>query len=177
MHTNPADVQGLTTRLKLKALTTGKWIRLVLPGSILIVSLAFYAYTLLPSLSWGDGTRLQREVISGESYILTEMVEVEFAHDPYPFAKVGVAAWDHPLYIVLGQFLVRAFPKIDSLWLVNLISAVFGAASLVVFFQILFHQLNSILVPLSPRCTWGFRTPSGGTRSRQKSIRCLSSYF
>ncbi|HEC22737.1 MAG TPA: hypothetical protein ENI95_07455, partial [Chloroflexi bacterium] len=68
--------------------------------------LGFYLYTLQPSLSWGDGTRLQREVITGESFILAELVDVQFAPDPFPFAKLGVAAWDHPLYVILGHSLV-----------------------------------------------------------------------
>ena len=105
--------------------------------------LALYLYTLQPSLAWGDGTRLQREVITGESFILAELVDVDFAHDPYPFARLGVAAWDHPLYVMAGHLLVNSLPAIDSLWLVNLMSAVFAAASLVVFFMWLFRHTNS----------------------------------
>lgn len=138
----------MTARFEERAPSRKRWQGYALAGTIFFLALAFYRYTLLPSLSWGDGARLQREAISGESYILTEMVDVEFAYDPYPFAKVGVAAWDHPLYIILGHTLVRAFPWIDSLWLVNMISAVFGAASLGVFFLILYDRLNSLPIPL-----------------------------
>jgi len=145
---NQAGTHPMTGRFEERAPSRRGWQGYALAGTIFFLALAFYRYTLLPSLSWGDGTRLQREAISGESYILTEMVEVEFAYDPYPFARVGVAAWDHPLYIILGHTLVRAFPWIDSLWLVNMISAVFGAASLGVFFLILYDQLNSILIPM-----------------------------
>ncbi|MBN1451242.1 MAG: DUF2723 domain-containing protein [Anaerolineales bacterium] len=96
----------------------------------------FYIYTLLPSLAWGDGTKLQSEAISGESFVLSEMPNDEFSPDPFIFSKVGVAAWDHPLYIILGYTLVKAFPFVDSLWLVNLISAIFGAASVAMVFLI-----------------------------------------
>jgi hypothetical protein len=109
---------------------------------------ALYLYTLQPSLAWGDGTRLQREVITGESFILTELVDVEFAHDPFPFARLGVAAWDHPLYVVAGHLLVSSLPAADPLWLVNLISAIFGAASLVVFFKLLFRHTKSLTASL-----------------------------
>ncbi|RPJ21077.1 MAG: hypothetical protein EHM33_27030, partial [Chloroflexi bacterium] len=98
---------------------------------IFILTISFYLYTLLPSLAWGDGTKLQSEAIAGESFVLAEMTPVEFSHDPFIFSKVGVAAWDHPLYIILGHLAVKTFPFVDALWLVNFISALFGAASVV----------------------------------------------
>jgi hypothetical protein len=104
---------------------------------------AVYVYTLQPGLAWGDGTRLQREVITGESFILAELVDVEFAHDPFPFARLGVAAWDHPLYVIAGHLLVSSLPAADRLWLVNLMSAVFAAAALVVFFKLLYRHTGS----------------------------------
>lgn len=113
---------------------------------VFILTAVFYIYTLSPSLAWGDGTRLQSEVISGESIILAEMPANVFSPDPYIFSKVGVTAWDHPLYIVLGHLLVKAFPSINSLWLVNLISAIFGAGSIVLVFQIGYRLTNSLLV-------------------------------
>ena len=112
---------------------------------IFIATIIFYIFTLSPSLAWGDGTRLQSEAISGESLILSEMTSDEFSPDPFIFSKVGVTAWDHPLYIVLGQMLVRALPFVDSLWLVNLISAIFGAASIVLVFQLCYRHTNSLL--------------------------------
>lgn len=109
--------------------------------------LLFYVFSLQPSLSWGDGARLQREVISGGSFILTDLVDVEFADDPFPFARLGVAAWDHPLYIVLGHSLVQAgswlAPGLDSLWLINLVSAFFAAAGLSVFFMLADSETGS----------------------------------
>lgn len=109
---------------------------------VFLLTTGFYVFTLSPSLAWGDGVKLQTEAITGESFVLAEMPAKEFSADPYPFSKVGVAAWDHPLYIALGYALVRAFPYINSLWLVNLISAVFGAASVALTF-IIAHRLTS----------------------------------
>jgi hypothetical protein len=121
--------------------------RLVALGLFTLV-LAFYLYTLQPSLSWGDGTRLQREAISSESFILAELVDVEFAPDPFPFARLGVAAWDHPLYVIVGHLLVRALPGVDALWLVNLLSAVFGAATIAVLFWLCYANTYSLLASL-----------------------------
>jgi len=104
-----------------------------------LAALTFYVFTLQPSLAWGDGVRLQREAITGESYILTEMVQADFAPDPFPFARVGVAAWDHPLYIILTHLAVRALPAVPSLWLVNLASALFAALA-VLFVGLLIHD-------------------------------------
>ena len=91
---------------------------------LFLAVLAFYIVTLQPSLAWGDGIRLQREVVTAESFILAEMVEpalseverVDFADDPLPFARLGVAAWDHPLYVMLGHTLLRALPAVYNLW-------------------------------------------------------------
>jgi hypothetical protein len=105
----------------------------------------FYVYTLLPSLAWGDGVKLQSEAITGESFVIAEMTPDEFSPDTFIFSKVGVAAWDHPLYIVLGHLLVRAFPFIDSLWLVNLNSAIFGATSVALLFLISYRFTHSLL--------------------------------
>ncbi len=101
---------------------------------VFVLTISFYIYTLLPSLAWGDGTKLQSEAVAGESFVIAEMPPDEFTPDPYPFSKVGVAAWDHPLYIVTGHLLVKAFPSVDSLWLVNLVSAIFGSASVAMIF-------------------------------------------
>ncbi|MFN8405653.1 MAG: hypothetical protein U0V48_19185, partial [Anaerolineales bacterium] len=70
---------------------------------VFLLTAGFYIFTLSPSLAWGDGTRLQSEAISGESIVLAEMTPQEFSPDPYLFSKVGVTAWDHPLYVVLGH--------------------------------------------------------------------------
>ena len=117
----------------------------VLTLVVFILTTIFYSYTLLPSLAWGDGTKLQSEAISGESFVLSEMSPDEFRPDPFIFSKVGVAAWDHPLYIMLGYTLVKALPLIDSLWLVNFISAIFGAASVTLVFLFTLRLTDSLL--------------------------------
>lgn len=115
---------------------------------VFIVTLGFYLYTLQPSLSWGDGTRLQREVITGESFILAELVDVSFAPDPFPLSRLGVAAWDHPLYVVIGYALVHILPVVNPLWLVNLISAVFGASAVAVLFYLCKSETGSLAASL-----------------------------
>lgn len=112
---------------------------------IFILTISFYIYTLAPSLAWGDGTKLQGDVIAGESFILAEMPKEQFNPDPYIFSKVGVAAWDHPLYIIFGHLVVKAFPFVDPLWLVNFISAVFGAGSLVLVFHFCYQYTRSFI--------------------------------
>ncbi|MDX1688565.1 MAG: DUF2723 domain-containing protein [Candidatus Promineifilaceae bacterium] len=115
----------------------------IFPFVLFFLLLAFYAFTLQPSLAWGDGIRLQREAISAESFILAEMVEVSFAPDPYPFARLGVAAWDHPLYVMVGHTLVRLLPTADPLWLVNFLSALFGAGAAGVLYLWLVRRTGS----------------------------------
>jgi len=115
---------------------------------VFVLATIFYLYTLLPSLAWGDGTKLQSEAIAGESFVLAEMTAEEFSPDPYPFARVGVAAWDHPLYIIAGHLLVQAFPFVDALWLVNLVSAICGAASVALVFLLCYQFTGSIWASL-----------------------------
>jgi hypothetical protein len=111
---------------------------------VFTLTAAFYIYTLLPSMAWGDGIKLQSEVIAGESFVLAEMTPEEFSPDPFIFSRVGVAAWDHPLYIVMGHILVKGLPSIDPLWLVNLISAIFGAASVTLVFLLAYRFTGSL---------------------------------
>ena len=115
---------------------------------IFILTAAFYVHTLLPSTAWGDGIKLQSEAIAGESFVLAEMTPDEFIPDRFIFSRVGVAAWDHPLYIVLGHILVEALPSVDPLWLVNLISAIFGAASAALVFLLAYQFSSSILAAI-----------------------------
>ncbi|NOH02191.1 MAG: DUF2723 domain-containing protein [Chloroflexi bacterium] len=112
---------------------------------VFVLAFVFYTYSLLPSLAWGDGVKLQSEVVSGESFVLSEMPPEKFAPDPFPFSRVGVAAWDHPLYVVFGYLLVLSMPFLDPLWLVNFISAFFGAASIALAFGIA-HQFTKSLL-------------------------------
>lgn len=111
---------------------------------VVILTTIFYLYTLSPSLAWGDGVKLQSDVILGESFILTEMTTSQFKPDSYSFAKVGVAAWDHPLYVMLGHTFVKALPFINSLWLVNLFSAIFGIASIILVFKLCYQYTESL---------------------------------
>lgn len=139
----------------------------LLTGLLFLLTLSFYLLTMQPSLSWGDGIRLQREAITAESYIFAEMVEVTFAYDPFPFARLGVAAWDHPLYVVLGYSLTQLLTDWPTLWLVNSLSAIFGAATIILFFQIVYrhtHQfyaalLSSGALALSHTFWWHSTTP------------------
>ncbi len=112
---------------------------------VFLLTTSFYLFTLSPSLAWGDGVRLQSEVISGESFVLAELSPDEFHPDPYPFARLGVTAWDHPLYIVLGHLLVKSLPFVDSLWVVNFISAFFGGASVALVFLLAHRFTDSLL--------------------------------
>lgn len=89
--------------------------------------------------------KLQGEVVSGESIILSEMTSDQFSPDPFIFSKVGVTAWDHPLYIIIGHTFVKALPLVNSLWLVNLISAIFGAASIALIFHLCYRSTNSLI--------------------------------
>ena len=116
--------------------------------AVFVLTFFFYLYTLSPSLAWGDGVRLQSEAISGESFILSEMTGSEFSPDPFPFSKVGITAWDHPLYIVIGHSLVRALPSVDAIWLVNLISALFGAGTIGLIFLLSYRFTTSFLASI-----------------------------
>ena len=134
---------------------------------VFILTAGFYIYTLLPSVAWGDGIKLQSEAIAGESFVLAEMTEEEFSPDPFIFSRVGVAAWDHPLYIVLGHLLVRTLPFVDALWLVNLLSAIFGAASAALAFLLSYRLTDSLfasglaalLLAVSHTFWWHSSTP------------------
>lgn len=112
---------------------------------VFILTTIFYIYTLQPSLAWGDGAKLQSEAISGESFVLAEMTRAEISPDPYIFNRVGVAAWDHPLYIMLGHIFVQMFPFVNALWLINFISALFGAAAVTIVFQLCFQFTESLV--------------------------------
>ncbi len=110
--------------------------------------LGFYLYTLQPSLAWGDGVKVQLETIRGESFIQSVLPDDLFTDDPFPFAKVGVAAWDHPLYVIIGHSLVQLAPNIHTPWLVNAISAVFGAATIIILFLLCFAHTQSYAASL-----------------------------
>ena len=135
------------------AVLNNKIIYYLIPVFCFLLSLAFYLITLQPSLAWGDGTRLQREVITAESFILAEMVDVSFAPDPYPFARLGVAAWDHPLYVMLGHILVRSSAESQSLWVVNFISAMFASGTIVLLYLLAVRHTRSLAASLLAAAT------------------------
>lgn len=113
------------------------------PLLLFLASLFFYLLTLQPALAWGDGLRLQREVLTAESFIFAEMVQTPFASDPYPFARLGVAAWDHPLYVMLGHTLLRAAPDNQALWVTNAMSALFAAGTIALLYLLLYRHVRA----------------------------------
>jgi hypothetical protein len=69
---------------------------------------------------------MQLDVMFGGStyYSLEEASQIKT--DGLPFDRLGVAAHDHPLYVMLGQ-LVRLLPWDEPTYGLNLMSALFGA--------------------------------------------------
>lgn len=114
------------------------------PWILFIVVLSFYLYTLQPSLGWGDSARLQGEAITGVSLVPQEILKDEKTVDPWPFPRLGIGAWDHPLWIILAHTIAHGFPTLDRLWLVNLVSAVFGAAAITLLFQLVLAHTDSL---------------------------------
>ena len=55
---------------------------------VFFLILSFYLYSLLPSLAWGDGVKLQSEAVSGESFVISEMPADEFKPDQIGRAHV-----------------------------------------------------------------------------------------
>lgn len=104
--------------------------------SLFVGALALYVATLSPSLNWGDGGRIQLDITLGGSNYLFLPELSGAALDSWPFARLGVAPWDHPLYVVLGQATL-ALPIGDPLWRLNLLSAVAAAAVIGLVFRVL----------------------------------------
>ncbi|MBN2502332.1 MAG: DUF2723 domain-containing protein [Anaerolineales bacterium] len=115
-----------------------------LPFIILVLAGGFYLITLQPALAWGDGARIQIEAITGESFIFTGLPDEMFTGGPFPFAKLGVAAWDHPLYVYFGYGLVRMLSFANPLWMINFISALFGALTITLFYVLCLKHTNSV---------------------------------
>jgi hypothetical protein len=55
--------------------------------------------------------------------------------DGWPFDRLGAAAWDHPLYVMIAQAFV-ALPFAESLYAINLMSAFFGVLAIAVVYSI-----------------------------------------
>ena len=121
-----------------------RWLPLIL---LIIVGL-FYIFTLQPSLAWGDGARIQIEAITGESFIFTGLPDEMFTSGPFPFAKLGVAAWDHPMYVYFTYGFVHLLAFANPLWGVNLVSALFGALMITLFYVLCLRHTRSVLASL-----------------------------
>jgi hypothetical protein len=102
-------------------------------------ALVFYVWTLSPSVGWGDAVRLQLDAaLGGSTYWYLEEVD-RTAGDGWPFQFLGVAAWDHPLYVFLVQAFV-ALPGPNLAWRVNLFSALSAALAVAGLFLVAFRM-------------------------------------
>jgi transmembrane protein TMEM260 (protein O-mannosyltransferase) len=107
---------------------------------ISMLALGFYLYTLAPSVNWADGARMQMDVmLGGSSYAFMDEV-ASMPTDGLPFDRLGVAAWDHPVYVMLGQ-LFLLIPAQDPAYRTNLMSAIM--ATLAIWFT---YRLTFCLV-------------------------------
>lgn len=104
-------------------------------AGIFILVFAFYLYTLAPSLNWGDGARIQMDImLGGSSYAhLDEVADIRT--DGLPFDRLGVAAWDHPLYVMLGQVFLQ-LPFGEPSYRLNWMSAFFGALGIALVYRL-----------------------------------------
>lgn len=102
---------------------------------LFLMVLGFYLYTLAPSVNWADSARLQMEVMLGGStyWFLNEASQVPM--DGLPFDRLGVAAWDHPLYVMLGQVFL-ALPWGEPPFRINLMSAVTAALAIALVYRV-----------------------------------------
>jgi hypothetical protein len=66
-------------------------------------ALALYLYTLAPSVNWADAARMQMDVLNGGSTYAFLDEARDLPTDGHPFDRLGVTAWDHPLYVMLGH--------------------------------------------------------------------------
>jgi hypothetical protein len=111
-------------------------LRACLPaGAAVACALAFYLWTLSPSVGWADALRLQLDAaLGGSTYWFLEDVDRTLG-DGWPFQFLGVAAWDHPLYVMLAQ-LVTPLPVATLAWRINAISGVTAAAAVGALFLV-----------------------------------------
>lgn len=110
------------------------------PFLVSVPVLGLYLVTLAPSLVWADGARLQTDAMTGSS-LYWQFDEVAAAPtDGWPFDHLGVAAWDHPLWVVLGHGLTSIGIG-DPARLLNLLSAVPAALAAGLVFLII-HRLS-----------------------------------
>ncbi len=107
---------------------------------LFLIVLGFYLYTLAPSVNWADGARMQSDVmLGGSTYWFYEEAR-HIPTDGLPFDHLGVAAWDHPLFVMLGRLFI-ALPWGEPPQRINLMSAISGALAIA-----LTYKLGKLLV-------------------------------
>jgi len=102
---------------------------------LFILVLGFYLYTLAPSMNWADGGRMQMDVMLGGSTYWFFDEARHIPTDGLPFDRLGAAAWDHPLYVMLGQLFIAIPWGEPSRW-INLMSAVAGALAIALVYRL-----------------------------------------
>lgn len=109
-------------------------------AAVFALVLAFYLSTLAPGVNWADGARMQMDArLAGSSYAyLDELSDLDT--DNLPFDRLGPAAWDHPLWVMLAQIFLR-LPLGGMAYRLNFMSAFFGALTASVVF-VLGKQLS-----------------------------------
>jgi hypothetical protein len=117
-----------------------------------VAATALYGWTVAPSLVWADGARLQTEAITGQSIYLSFPEFDARAADGWPLDRLGVAAWDHPLWVAIGHGLTR-LPVGDDAHLLNLLSGAAGVAAIVVFFRLMDMVIGSRAAALAGAAT------------------------
>ena len=73
-------------------------------------------------------------MLGGSTYWFFPEAE-RFQTDGMPFDRLGVAAWDHPLYVMLGQVFVL-LPFGEPTYRINLMSAVAGSLAIALVFRL-----------------------------------------
>jgi len=114
--------------------------RRVPPLLLSVPVLGFYVLTLAPSLVWADGARLQTDAVTGSSLYWQFDEVAAVPTDGWPFDRLGVAAWDHPLWVVLGHGLT-SFGVGNPAWTLNLLSAVPASLAVALVLEII-HELS-----------------------------------
>ncbi len=105
-------------------------IGLILFGFVLL----FYLATLAPSLNWADGARIQLDIMLGGSTYWYFEGATHIPTDGLPFDRLGAAAWDHPLYVMIGRLFVT-LPWGEPEYRINLMSAIAGAVAIFLLYR------------------------------------------
>jgi len=78
---------------------------------------------------------MQLDVMFGGSTYWSFDEAKQVATDGLPFDRLGAAAWDHPLYVMMAQGFI-ALPFAEPLYAINLMSAFFGVLAIAIVFTI-----------------------------------------